>query len=278
MQLNKLFSAFEGSPSEGYLLNSLLIAELGRQHCTFSLLNLNEEKVFGLYAYRWEKNVDNTEMYNQCLKNSGISNMKLGKVMLTASTPEATLVPNAVYEENDTASYFKFNFGHDPENVRADNVLNLKARNIYNLPNQIINFSDLFEHARIIHTGTGIMEQVLSESNDGNVTICHLQSGVMDIYICADNKLVLHNSFESENMDDLVYYFLYTHEKTNVDLEKHNVVLCGIIQNDQFEKKLQKFVPHISKSRLPDRFKFPEGTPSEAGPIFYPNLCAYLCV
>lgn len=278
MQLNKLFSAFEGSPSEGYLLNSLLIAELGKQHCTFSLLNLKQEKVFGLYAYRWDNVTDSAEMYSTCWNDSGISKMHLGKVILTASSPEATLVPDAIYEEQDTESYFKFNFGHAPENVRADKVLNLKARNIYNLPNRIINFSDLFEHARIFHTGTGIIEQMLSENDNGNATVCHIQPGMMDVYICADNKLLLHNSFESENLDDLIYYFLYTHEKTNVDLEHHEVALCGTQQNDQFEKKLGNFVPHVSKTTLTKRFTFPDNNSDKAGSIFYPNLCAYLCV
>jgi len=196
---------------------------------------------------------------------------------------KSTLVPNALFDENQKNDFLSFNFTLDAdEEVRANNLRNLDAKNLFavnlNLENTLKKF---FPNVQFIHHSTSLLESTMGtfKNQPGKKMVVHVGRSQFEIAIAEGKQLLFYNSFRHQSSEDFIYYVLFVCEQLQLNPEKVDLILLGEIERSSaLYEILHKYVRHIHFGERSENFEYAyklETIPKH----FYHNLFSqYLCV
>lgn len=82
--------------------------------------------------------------------------------------------------------------------------------------------------------------------NNASRMYIHLREGHIDIIHFDSQKLKIANSFDTTNVDDMIYYTLLAARTTGFDLENDDMMVCGTEETrDRFHSMLRKYVRYV---------------------------------
>ncbi|WP_289040786.1 DUF3822 family protein [uncultured Zobellia sp.] len=145
-----------------------------------------------------------------------------------------SLVPKALFNENELANYLKFNtkiLAND--HLAYDELESFEINNVYvpfvNINNYIY---DLFGEFTFKHNGTVMVESLLNNHATNKEAVCYIHTSQrqMDVTVIASKKLLLFNSFNFVTKEDFLYYLLFTLEQLELDTESVCLKLFGDIE------------------------------------------------
>lgn len=144
-----------------------------------------------------------------------------------------TIVPDELFDEQELASYLKFNVKTlATDAFDFDEINGMNAKNVYvpytNINNFIFQNFGAFEFK---HHLTVLIEK-LRAKNEGTTIYLHVAKNHLDIIVYQDTSLLLSNSFAFDSKKDLIYYVLFTSEQLKLDPETMKLVLLGAIDKD----------------------------------------------
>lgn len=162
-----------------------------------------------------------------------------------------SLVPKTLFNKEELPNYLKFNAKiMASDQIVYDEIAHHDIVNVYvpftNVNNYVF---ELFGEFEFKHSGTILIETLLTQTRNSTDPICYVQVSEkeMEIVVITEKKLQLYNHFEYGNKEDFLYYLLFTLEQLQVDLEKVQLKLFGTIEEgDPIYELCYRYVKHIS--------------------------------
>lgn len=198
------------------------------------------------------------------------------KIIVNVVTPLYTLVPKALFDEQELANYMKFNHPIEEENQYRfyhNLVESFDAVIVYAIPRGL----EFLTKAKLPpfnfnHFTLPLLEAIGLQQNKTEQLCIHIQQEQFEVIYSPNNKLEFFNSFEYKSTEDFIYYLLYVMEQLSLDRESTTVKLYG-----QFEEKssiyemLYKYIRTVEIGKRPTDVKF-SPVLSEIPSHYYFNL------
>jgi len=176
---------------------------------------------------------------------------KFSEVIVVHRNKLFSLVPKPLFDKTEMPNYLKFNtkiLAND--HIAYDELHSYDMINVYvpfvNVNNYIY---DLYGEFVFKHSGTVMVESLLSSQNNTKAPICfvHVTHKQMEVTIIAQKKLLLYNSFDFNSKEDFIYYLLFAFEQLQLDTETTKLKLFGAIEEgDAIYDICYTYVKHIS--------------------------------
>lgn len=162
----------------------------------------------------------------------------------------ATLVPKALYNENNKADYLKFNSKIlRTDFITEDEIAVNESINVYvpyvNINNYIFETFGEFVYK---HASSVLIDTILQEEKTTEDPIVYINSNknTIEVLVVAKGQLQLFNIFEYHSKEDFIYYILFVFEQLKLDVESTLVKLSGNIdKDDELYDILYTYVRHI---------------------------------
>ncbi len=213
---------------------------------------------------------------------NGLHEYKYAKSTFAWISRQATLVPEALFDEAYSQDYYILN--HGPlvdENLYFEKVKGLNAYNIFSLPIPIEDFcTNTLTNFGITHHSRVLLESLLLAGNiKGTNIYIHVQARHFDIVITEDEKLKLYNYYAYDSAEDFVYHTLNTCKQLGYNPQEMQVILLGEIEpQSTLNDLLNKYIQRVSYYN-PKPFYTLSIALQELPRHFYFNLFnQYLCV
>ena len=243
-------SILEDSTSDYHKL-SIQVSLNGLSFCVLDTIGnsivVSENIAFGkeLIPYEVEKRLKGL------FEKHNVKNTVFSEVIVIHKNNLFSLVPKALFDENELANYLKFNtriLAND--HMEYDEIESYDMVNVYvpfvNINNYIY---DLFGEFEFKHNATVLVQSLLKTHSNGNKPVCyvHVSEHQMDITVISQKKLLFHNSFNYVTKEDFMYYLLFTLEQLKLDTETIKLKLFGAIEEgDDIYDVCYEYVKNIS--------------------------------
>ncbi len=177
-------------------------------------------------------------------------NQEVTEVNLIFNNALFSLVPKKLFDEDQAASYLKFNTRILKTDFIAFDNLKDEMVNVYIPYTNIINyFFDRYGEFEYRHGLSILIDSLLElpkETKEPKVYL-HALFGHYELVIIENGKLIFANSFEYDTKEDFLYYILFTAEQLNLDPNKFELILMGNITKDSEEyQMIWEYIKNIS--------------------------------
>ena len=173
-------------------------------------------------------------------------------VLISYSSPRHTIVPNAVFNASNAKELFKLNHQSPIDNLDYRRLPELGLITIYELPLWVKSvFVKRFLRSKINHHSTVVLKGIFATSQFKPKAYIYKENNLFYLAMTDKNKLIYFNLFESGEVADMVYYYLFALEQKGYDPENVPLTVFGLIEGDADFKALDELL--ASKIELPKK-------------------------
>ncbi len=211
-------------------------------------------------TFFFEKQIDFTETRNPDEVLNEIENTYNQFEELQSTIKEVTvihqntlfsLVPKALFQENNLEDYLKFNsrllatdyVAFDYPEAHEFVVVYVPLTNVNNY------FFEKYGSFTFLHSSTVFIEKTLSEErNDHSLKMfVKLYKNQMDVLVTSGKQIQLFNSFTYSTPEDFIYYILFIAEQLQLNPETFQLQLSGCIsKEDSFYNIAYTYIRNVS--------------------------------
>ena len=148
-----------------------------------------------------------------------------------------TLIPNALFLPSQLEDYYRLNFGelNPSECLSYDSIYDENLSLVYSIPNWLNDFKrSYFFKAEIQHHASCLIKNTFKSKNDDLISIV-FEGTAFIMSIKKEGKLIICNSFEYQNEEDLIYFILSHHKQLGL-IEKNTINLMSYLEVLNSEK------------------------------------------
>ncbi len=148
-----------------------------------------------------------------------------------------TLNPNALFLPSQLENYYRLNFGelNPSECLSYDSIYDENLSLVYSIPNWLNDFKrNYFFKAEIQHHAACLIKNSFKSKNDDLISIV-FEGTAFIMSIKKEGKLIICNSFEYQNEEDLIYFILSHHKQLGL-IEKNTINLMSYLEVLNSEK------------------------------------------
>ena len=233
---------------------------------SFCILNRTSNTIELLQSLSFQQTLNPFDVLNrlktELSANSSFS-IEFDAVNVIHQNELSTLVPRALYNDNNKADYLKFNTKIlKTDFITQDEIAVNDSVNVYipyiNINNYIFETFGAFTYK---HSSTVLLDTLLQkclQNTDLEVHL-HVNHKMLEISVIDKGQLQLFNVFEYHSKEDFIYYVLFVFEQLNLDVETTVVYLSGTInRNDNLYNLLYTYVRHVEFETLNLSYSFSE--------------------
>jgi hypothetical protein len=147
-------------------------------------------------------------------------------VSCTIQNSAFTLIPNSIFQENESSTYLDFNQSSiDSFEVTNNKLVKQEITNCFGIDKaskEIL--SGLFPNIKYLHIGS-----VLIDSLSDGFHVNFSSEKEFEVIVIENKKLLFFNCFIAENTDETLYYLSLVAEKLKFDIQKIKIGLSGMI-------------------------------------------------
>tara|TARA_R110002051_G_scaffold66817_5_gene121046 strand:- start:716 stop:1549 length:834 start_codon:yes stop_codon:yes gene_type:complete len=268
---NKTINNLEQSKSDYHKLS----IQISLNGLSFCVLDTVDNNILASENVVFEREVNPLELLKkvkEIFEKYKVANVSFSEVIAIHKNQLFSLVPTALFDEDELANYLKFNAKILTNDVIVyDELESNDLMNVYvpfmNVNNYIY---ELFGEFEFKHSSTVMVESLLNTPQPGNDSFCYVHVGdkQMEITVVSNKKLLLHNSFSYNTKEDFIYYLLFTLEQLKLDTNTVKLKLFGAIDEDDeiygisynYIKNISIFIPsniaHITGNDKDDAIDF----------------------
>ena len=171
-----------------------------------------------------------------------------------------TIVPVALFHEEDANRYFNFNFNAGESLLKTEMIPAFDAINVYALPESLDAFiQQVFERPVVRHHFTVLLEAIHLSYKKFNekLLLIHVRPGYVDIVVMEGKRLFFINSFHYKTIDDLAYYVMFVSDRLQLNPETISTFLMGQVEaGSALFHLLYKYINNVSLAPRPDMYEF----------------------
>ena len=159
-------------------------------------------------------------------KQAELLQRKFKHVTIGVETANFTLLPNEVQLNNHEV--IEFVTGSPTRQPFTQTIEQLKSDLVFSLPQQLVQeIEEQFPESEIKHCHQFGIEQLLASNDDALVVFDHQY---IDVYVQQENQLISAARQFVETDEDVLYFVLLALQDANIDAQKANIRLSGIIK------------------------------------------------
>jgi hypothetical protein len=186
------------------------------------------------------------------VKNEDIFKQKFTAIHIEYISQKSTLVPFEYFKPENLKKYFEFsqNMGEYDE-IHYTKIDDIQAYSVFTVPSHLAtSFHSLkskatFHHqsASLIHLGARIKEK------SGAVGILGMNIDFFDLALFQNSKLLLYNTFQYANINDLIYFLLFACQQLRIDPKELKISILGeAFDQDKILEQLKQHIKRAEKA------------------------------
>lgn len=268
--LNKVDESFNDKDLQRYDLTF----EMGEKTFGYSLRDVEKNKFIALGFYR-----DHLADLISSLSWLGGQFHSVNGIIGNA---RFTLIPEALYIENEKESYFNFLLKKETgEVVLSDHLTHMGIYNVYSIPGTCRREVDkVFSKVTLSHISSVLIGNIwMSVKNmKGRKVFLNLREGQFDLLAFEGNQLRYCNAFNFLTAEDIAYYVIFVFEQLNLNPEEVHLALLGNV--DKFSpvfELLFRYIRDIEFLKRSDGFNYSYLFNEVPGHCYYTLLNSIPC-
>jgi len=231
---------------------------------SFCILNTEINTIDYLKVFNFERKLNPNEVLNnleESFESEEALKSPFSDIMVIHKNELATIVPAALFNEDNLADYLKFNNKIlSTDYITFDKIDLNDSFNVYIPFININNFLyDRFGEFTYKHFSTILIEQVLNAEKNAEKPkmYVNVDNENFDIVVVENGSLKFYNSFEYKTKEDFIYYILFTSEQLKLNPETLELIFTGNIDSkDELYVIAYKYVRFVFFSKRLDNYKF----------------------
>lgn len=248
----------------------------------------------GQFTVCWFNTVDKTYLelleidrlepaaLTQALESISNTGQSFQSQSLSISTPHFSLVPKALYAEDEAKKMLDFNFSKPTENHRilSSEIESQEAVCIFSEPIQSLErFNHYLPGIKVNHLAKTLIESYRTlVKSDASKLFVHLEEKQFYLSYFKNYKLHFFNLFEFNSSEDFIYFFLYAIEQLKINRDEIPVGLSGKITKDSTIYDLcYKYIRDIQLLERPKGVSYSSKLQQLPGHQHYQIYQQYLC-
>jgi len=244
--------------------NLKLSIQVSLNGLSFCILNLETQTIDYLRNFGFDKKLNPKEVLFR-LQNYFNSEKQLQQtffaIIVIHKNELSTMVPSALFNEDNLADYLKFNNKILSTDYIAFDKININdSVNVY-IPFVNINnyLYERFGEFTFKHFSTILIEQILNaeKNSEKPKMYVNIDDGNFEMIVADKGKLILYNSFEFKTKEDFIYYILFTAEQLKLNPETFELIFTGNTDSkDEIYSIAYKYVRFVFFSKRLDSYKY----------------------
>jgi len=242
----------------------ILSIQLKLDGFSFSILNEELNKVVAIVDYSFDDvkhPIQLLEKVKSIYKDNSLLNMEFTQVKVLHINSISTLVPTALFDDDNLRSYLEFNHKLlENEYLTYDIVNSGEIANIYS-PFTIVNNFLFDKHGEFTfkHFSSVLIDNFIEQSSSSQEfkMFVHVQNNQFEIVVVENKKLILYNSYLYETKEDLVYYILFVAEQLKQNPEDFDLELYGSIEPySEIYALIYKYVRNVYFGKRSEKYQY----------------------
>lgn len=230
-----------------------LVLQIGLDGIQITALDIQKNKYIAFEYFSFQ-NVFSfdlvVDLLDKAVKESKLLGHTYRSVSCSLVSPLATLVPDALFDEDSKTNFLTFNSSlKGDESILADNIPNLGAKNVFAFPLVLKTKLDtLFSKISYHHFSSTLIDGLLAQTRNQSKKqlFVHICSGSFQVLAIEGKKLLFYNSFNHHTPEDLIYYLLFVCESLNLNPEHIETTILGEIEKTSaIYTVMQKYIRNI---------------------------------
>ncbi len=240
-----------------------LFSSISENEVSLAMLDRKQNKFLALEVFQRDLSgsVKHSEWLNEIpAKSIILKNYEFKSTTVAVVNELSTLVPSALFREEDTEKYFRFNFNSNHSHILSESIRAFDVVNVFALSSSLNeSVYRLFDHPAIHHHTSSLLQGVhlaFRKSNE-KMLLINIRSGYVDIVVTEGKKLIFTNSFAFKNNDDLVYYVMFVCDRLQLDTESVSTFILGEVERESaMYHMLYKYIRNLNFAPRPSVFDF----------------------
>ncbi len=232
---------------------------------SFSILNTVNNKYIALKHYPLpenNKNISYAGKISEIIRKDEFLLKNYKSLALMVVSFKSTLVPSALFTNKDKEIYFRFNHPlEDNESILVNRLKRMDAYCLFTLPAELQEmFKKYFPDASIFHQIIPFLDNIIRHQTMKRTTPAihvNIHDEFFDIAVFREQSPELINSFYYKQVNDLVYFILYTIKSLKIDPVTAPLILSGKINpGSSLPETLRRYMKHISFAKRDPSFTY----------------------
>ncbi len=263
-----------------------LIISIGLKGASCCLINDKNQTYAAVEQINFMNNQNyatSFELFEKYYKESVFFNLSFKTVTVVVISESFTLVPQALFDQNNAQSILTFTVGAiDNSKVEFRLLSSIYSYLLFAVPdNYVLGFAKLFGKVTFLNHAEVLIAQGMIEykNSSENIILAHIQNGNFELMAVANHKMVFFNSFKYVSTEDVAYYTLMAYETLKFNPEEITLKLCGEIEKKStVYSLLYKYIRNIEFISSHRNYKFSGGFNPLPSHFFFNIINAAHCV
>lgn len=238
------------------LSESILLLNIGNQHCCLALANMEADQLFQLGYYSFPQ--VSPGILNEIFSKHQLLSGNFKKIKISFDFPFQTFIPLEYYKKDDEIHFLD---GRDEikkySSVFSDKIQGFQFYNVYAVPSDIDQYlTTLFkEYDRHNHYSLTIAKADI-HANQQTIFV-DFRKDQFAIVVFSSNKLLLARLFVYQTPEDVLYYLLNVTQQFGLSQDNLHLMISGLVDKDSaLYKYLYQYFIHVdfrnAQWRTPD--------------------------
>jgi hypothetical protein len=222
----------------------------------FIVFNRRHKKIL-YFAEFTEKGRDPKLLLKETVAGNAILQSPFEETFCVWDTPQYTLLPGAVFDEENRKRYWELNFGEsDAQHLSffSDRLKLPDVINIYAVPAGLVALlKEIFPSIQFINQQSiQIIDSLLENKKENNSQVyIQVHRDFFDALVLQKGKIILANSYPFQNKDEFLYFSINLFEQLRLDPCSTEIILSGEIdEKDEKTVGLRKYVRTVDFKRI----------------------------
>jgi hypothetical protein len=244
--------------------NLKLSIQVSLSGLSFCVLNIETQTIEYLKVNSFDKKLNPKEVMfkiQSYFESEKPLQQKFSTLVVIHKNELSTIVPLALFNEDNLADYLKFN-----NKILSTDFITFDTININDSANVYIPFVNInnflyerFGEFTFKHFSTILVEQILNaeKNSEKPKMYVNISDENFEITVVEKGKLKLYNSFEFKTKEDFIYYILFTAEQLKLNPETFELIFTGNIDSkDELYSIAYKYVRFVFFSKRIESYKY----------------------
>lgn len=207
------------------------------------------------------------------------------KTRVLVDQGNSTLVPEALFNENEKGSIFEFNIAGGPykeDELHHDQLQSVNAYALYHVPAGMTSLIEkFFPGAAVYHHSTSTIQSLylkyMNQENDRQLFV-NTGKSRLDILRLQGKKLEYFNSFRYNTAEDFMYYLIFVVEQLGLNPESVELMMVGEIdRHSTLSDLILKYIRNVQFIKRNEELRYSFVFDQLPGHYYYNLLNASLC-
>ena len=237
-----------------------LLSSVSTSEVALALFDKKQNKFLALEVFQKDKANDDHWIKEVKEKSLILKKDNIRSVNVEIVNELTTIVPAALFHEDDAPAYFNFNFNAEDLSLKTEKIPAFDAINIYSFPASLNDaIQHVFTNPVVHHHSTVLLQGIhlyVKKYNEKTLFL-NVRNQYIDIIVTEGKQLVFINAFQYKTIDDLVYYVMFVCDRLQLNPETISTSLLGQVEKESaIFHMLYKYIRNIRFASRPDFIEY----------------------